>query len=517
MLIKNMMMTAIVVVLFALPTCGQDCKIVDSLTSLLVHQKSGMGRFTILYQLTFQYIQKDNLRALELIREAEAVALLTGDSLSIVKSRRVKGELLCFLGGLEEAHNTFEHVLRIAVRNDFKREVLNIKYSLGKSYLYTGNYDKALELYFSSRLLALELGESQTHAFLLNSIGIVYYKLKNYRKGLNYFKQALATQEYSPFESFIVLSNMSLAAAHLQDFSDARKYAAKSLENCGADCPENFRMFIDYAFGVIFLGERYLKQAEQYFLRSYSGAVRFNNMRYQLDNIYLLVEIYIDQNDVQKAHNYLAKAEAVLDKQPTYNLEMIKIYSRFSEFYINNRDFEKAAFYQTKYIQLKDSIFSEEMTTNLMKTEAEFLERENRAIIDAQRENLFLKEESIRRKDMLNMVIGILAVVLTAFLVLLFRSFRHRNRLNILLAKKVRERTFELECNRDDLRKAIALKDLRIDHTCKEVSQGIKTIHGLCLIAPKEILDPVALSYIEKIKKTNSMLVDVVDHCAAGQ
>ena len=40
---------------------------------------------------------------------------------------------------------------------------------------------------------------------------------------------------------------------------------------------------------------------------------------------------------------------------------------------------KKCCFYQNKYISLKDSVFNEELTKNLMKAEAEYQEKENQS------------------------------------------------------------------------------------------------------------------------------------------
>ena len=48
---------------------AQDAQIVDSLTRLLT-KKVGADRYEPLYELAFEYIDRDNLKALELIEEA---------------------------------------------------------------------------------------------------------------------------------------------------------------------------------------------------------------------------------------------------------------------------------------------------------------------------------------------------------------------------------------------------------------------------------------------------------------
>jgi hypothetical protein len=99
---------------------SQDQKVIDSL-HVVLSDKVGGERFHPLYELTFQYIMKDDEKALMLIGEAENAALLSGDSLSILKSKRVKGQILDLLGRVDEARKTFEVALPMAYGFEARR------------------------------------------------------------------------------------------------------------------------------------------------------------------------------------------------------------------------------------------------------------------------------------------------------------------------------------------------------------------------------------------------------------
>jgi hypothetical protein len=86
-----------------------------------------------------------------------------------------------------------------------------------------------------------------------------------------------------------------------------------------------------------------------------------------LDNIILLAEISIKQNKAQGAEVYLEEAEKIISAGSSYNLELIKLYAILYSFYSKASNVNKMLFYQNKYIQLRDSIYNEEMMNNLMK------------------------------------------------------------------------------------------------------------------------------------------------------
>ena len=143
--------------------------------------------------------------------------------------------------------------------------------------------------------------------------------------------------------------------------------------------------------------QKKFNEAKAYFRKSYNASKEKNDTRFQLDNIDYLAQIYIKKGEWDQALALLKKAESVILDGSSYNLETIKIYAQFSKAYRQKGDFQKTALYQEKYIALKDSIYSEELTTNLMKVEADYLERENKAKIAAQEQVLLLNREIIKQ------------------------------------------------------------------------------------------------------------------------
>jgi tetratricopeptide (TPR) repeat protein len=484
---------------------GQDLKTIDSLEAVL-EGKCGADRFYPLYELSFEFIRTDKAKALQLIGEAEEAALLSGDTLSIVKSKRVQAQIMSFMDRIEESRKLLYDILPLAMRHDFKSERLNIEYTLGKLALLVGRYDKALQLYFGTVELAKELGDKETIAFALNSIGMAYYKLKDYPKALDYYKESLKIRSLKSTESLAIFANISLCYAHLADYKNATLYVKKSFGDCGVDCPEMFMVIIEYARGVIAYGEKRFSIAEQHFLQSYRLARRSKDTRLQLDNIYLLAEIYIGRANYQRGQQYLLQAEKLIDLNTSFNLETIKILSTFSELYLKLRDYRRAALYQSKYIELKDSIYNEELTTNLMRTQADFLERENRNKIASQNHVIALKEEIINRQNVLNVVSGLLGLLMMAFIILLFRNYQNKKSINILLNDKIKERTRDLELNRNQLVTTLRERELAVNRDLREINKTLMTIKGLCFTGIKDVSEPVAISYIKRIDQTSSNL-----------
>ncbi|MEX2231267.1 MAG: tetratricopeptide repeat protein [Cyclobacteriaceae bacterium] len=484
---------------------SQNQKIVDSLQAVL-ETRTGGERFPALYELTFEYVYVDLLTALAFIQQAEDAALISADTLWIVKSKRVKGYILYALERIPEAIESLNAALPIAIRNNLSTETIYIQETLGKLNLYVGNYDKALMFHVKNLDLATRLRDNASMCLAFHGVGISYYKLKNYNKALEFLKKSYRIRHYIETPTFWILANMSLCYANLRDFKNARLFVENSLNECGKNCSEKSRINIEYTFAFISLGENQPILAEDHFLTSYTLSKKSNDTRFQLDNIYLLSEIYIERKEFKKAEFYLLEAQKLIKPNTPFNLEMIKIYSRFSEFYLAMKNFEKASFYQSKYISLKDHIYNEEFTASLMKTEAEYLERENRAKIVAQQQAILLKEQIINRQWYLNVVTSLLGLITITFLIFLMRIYKKKKNLNIVLDSRVKERTLELEASRSELLTVLKRQELLIGHASFAIAEKVNTIKGLCLIGSKEVSDPVSLNYIDKINRTSCQL-----------
>ena len=484
---------------------GQDQHVVDSL-NLVLERQTGGDRYPALHWLAVEYSHSDNEKALQIALEAVRAADKSGDSVWIVKSHRLKSQILARLGNIEEVISISEFYYPIARRLDLEDEAISIANAAGMAFVYKGQFDKGLQYFFECYEVAKQHQDSSALAMALHNIGVSYYKLKDYKKGLHYLENCFRLKESFGIEDYMTSMNISLCYVYLDRFAEARVFLNRAMRVCGEGCPDPAMVHIQYTSGCIFLGLKQYDSAEVEFLSSLSVAKSLDDPRMQLDNIYLLSGIYLEQNRRDRALHFLEEAEKLTFQGTPFNMEMIKIYSRFSDLYFSIKDFEKAAAYQKKYITLKDSIYNEVLTTSLMKTESEFLERENKAKIDAQNEIIVLKEEVIRRQANINILIGLAGGMAVAFLVLLYRNYKKNKDHNIVLDQKIRERTQELEVSRNKLLTTLRQTELTFRRGSNVMNERINTLKGLCFTARREVSDPAALAYIEKVDSTSRWL-----------
>ncbi len=491
--------------------CYSQSENADSLL-VLVNNSNGTERCDHLINLVRELANSDNKAALKYGQVARELAYKLGDTARIITSSRIVGQLFNRLSLNRQAEEILSDILPICQRSNLRRDYKIILSNLAIAYTYQAQYDKSLKINFQ----ALELMETDDDfkemTLLLNNIGVVYYKLKDYKRGLSYFQEALQLKKSinDTYDLDRLLVNMSLCYASLNTFSKAKVFNDSALSICGKQCDINLIADATFCYGVIQFGLGNWAGAEKLFLKSYKLSRESENIRYMLDNVDYLCQLYIASNQLTKASSFLKEAEELIKDSTVFNLELIKLYSRFIELCEKNRDFKRLADYQKKYINLKDYVYNEAVTSNLMKIEAEHLQRENTARIEAQKQVIALTEKNVENQRLLNLLTGMVAFFFLMVILLLVRINKNRRSVNLILEQKVKERTNELVTSRDLWQTAYKEKEQIITRISKEIQSSVATLKGLSEVGIKEIRDPNALNYLNQIEITSSNLTQAV-------
>ncbi len=489
---------------------------VDSLKQLLLLHP-GQNSFDVLWGLAYELFDVDNPQALLYAKQSNEVALRNGDSLEIVKSGRILGQLLRRDYKPDEAIDVFSRVLPISQRNKFLRETKLILNGLAIAHTHRAEYDKALEYHFQSLLIREKEGDKKEISITLNNIGVVYFNLHNFEQALEYYLQSLkAKLEANYFyEMEMHLCNIGLCYNKLHDCESARKYFKQTYEFCAPLCSNSVSILVESGLGATSLLENRYEEAESHFKSSLHDSDRDHNQRYQLISLIELTKLSIKLNNVEAAKNYLKRAE-LLPKKDQYQEEFMEIHGLKAELYMRAHDFKNANLFQMKYSQLKDKIFNPKVQLGLMKVQAKFDERENLKRIDSQAYILALQREGIRTQKILNLLTGAVALLTMVLVFVLFKSNRRKQRINEILEWRVKERTRELERNRDELKHSHDEKVMVLKKVSSDLTSSWATLNGLSLLAAKDLPEEQAV-YFKAAEATAERMVNSVNKYTSPQ
>lgn len=532
---------SLIMLLFVGTATIAQIKTIDSLVQLSKSQ-SGAPQLETFYELTFQYLGNSQYEeSLTSITKAQKLADDLGDTLKIIKTSRIKGQILRRLDRTNEAIVAFLNVLPLAKKSntkgtDFLSEYVDILNALAVAHTFQANYDKALEYNFESLVVREREGDNYEISVALNNIGLVYFKLKDYDRALEYYIRALNLINLSGKYTFKdrLLINIGLCFNQVQNQSDnfikAQKYINDGLEFCQPNCEDLTVMEGKFGLGISNFKLKQYDQAIIQFSESFNIAQALNDKRFQLENLLYLAEIKIILNDNQGAIQDLRRSEEIA-ADTKYNELLIKIYREYSRLYNQIGDYRNAALYQDKYIALKDSTYSEQLIKNLAEIQTKFEERENLQTIEEKNENIRLQNELISRQRIqyfFIILVTALTIVLASVLVWANRRQQKHNlalseakkvievqnreltKTNEELDLRVQEKTRDLLSTNETLIQVNEELDNFIYRTSHDIRGPLVTLKGVCNVASLDVKDPVALDYLKRLdltaEKLNSIL-----------
>jgi signal transduction histidine kinase len=303
--------------------------------------------------------------------------------------------------------------------------------------------------------------------------------------------------------------NIGLSYVYLGKSENAIKYIDKAYETCGKDCSDRVVLQGEFCLGMSYWNKRDYDEALSHFDRSLVLSKKLGNNDMITDASLHIGTAYLETHQYDSATYYLFEAEK-LASASGYNQLLIYTYGRLSTLYQNKKDYENAAKYQAKYIQLKDSIYSEELIRNLARAQTNYEERENIKTIAEKNQILTLTQQMVQRQKEVYFFVGLVAVlsILGTFMFLrysraLSKAKQELSVMNQTLEKRVEDRTKQLQNVNNEL-------DNFIYKTSHDIRGPLASLKGIANVALLELKDEKAQDYLQKLDasadKLNSIL-----------
>ncbi len=512
-------LTSVLVVCFSVQ--AQKKLVVDSLLNAIANADDDKQLLDAKVALTVEYTEIDFQMAYDLAAESNDLAYRLGDTSHIVTTGRLKGQLLRRLDNLKGAIKELRKVEPIALRNALDDDYKKILNALAVAYMYKADYDKALQYHFKSLVIRENEGDKAEMSITLNNIGLIYVSLKNYESAIKYLNRCIELKHEvnDTYDLDGAYLNRGLCNIQLKKFKEAREDFEKGLSICGDNCDQQSKILTEYGLGESQYGLGNMTEAEIHFKRSLELSISNGSKRHQSENFIYLGAIAIEQERYDSALKHLNTAEH-LARSGDYNQILVECYKQFSKLYSQLKDYKNESIYQSKYINLTDSLFREDLVKNIAKVETDYAERENIATIAS-------NEIVIKQSRELSVAIAVIALL--AGLLVLVLQFGNRNikRVNAKLseakeviqeknqelANKNRELDSQVEKKTADLAKAnSSLKQVNdeldnfIYKTSHDIRGPLASLKGMCNVALMDVTDPTALDYLRKLDATAERL-----------
>lgn len=308
----------------------------------------------------------------------------------------------------------------------------NILSNSGAIYFNGGDDVKALEYYLQALSLAEKTGDQLRILTTLNNIGGVYFNKKvTQAKALPYFLKALSLSEEIDDKEAIGTAAANLGEYYFENKDDLKaiKYFEKSLKayNNSENSPYAYN-----ALGKVHKRKKEYNTAISYHERALEISQKLNGNLDIVQSFKGLGQTYITKGDISKGIDYLKRAEN-LAINFQFPQELKEIYEELAISYAKNRNFETAFLYQTKYTNVKDTLYNIEIDKKLGRLQFDFDLEKKQGVINLLTKDKELQEAALNRQRLVKNAYLIGALMILFITVMLYRNFLRKVRMNKLL------------------------------------------------------------------------------------
>lgn len=343
----------------------------------------------------------------------------------------------------------------LAVKNNYTKGVATASDISGVIYLNLGDSKKALYHHLIALNLFEQIDYKRGIAFTYNNMGAVYSHLKNYKRAEFYYlkslelkKQAGLNREIS--SSYVNLGNIKM---HEHKIEDCINYYKLGLSNAiKYDDKQNITI------GYMNLGEAYYDNKQYKFALSYYKKAEpyikeSGNVNHEAHANFAAAKILTDLGEYQTAEKKFKQALSISKQVGSKNLEL-NIYKYSSKLYENWHKPAEAVIYYKKYIQLNDSIYSNETVKTLSEMQSRYdLETKDRQI-ELLNKDKTIAEATISRDKLVNRFLIAAFVLFIVIVIILVRNIFLKQQVNRVLTVKneqIEKQQIEIERQNEQL------------------------------------------------------------------
>ncbi|MFA9372250.1 MAG: tetratricopeptide repeat protein [Labilibaculum antarcticum] len=424
-------------------TVKTDSAIYYAEKALQLSQNTNSLKLIIESQLECFYnfsINSDMAKARKALNEAEAMAYILNDSLSICRVHSCLGYHYALTSKYDSAIYQYNKSLEFCKSQKDNRNKISNLIGLGHVYYERGDLELALSKYIEAFQYNEVQENDETKLNLLISMANIYAGEHQNEKAISYYNQAMVIAlELKNEDTLSVLYNNS--AIIYQDnlnFNKALLFYGKSLE---IEKKANNKAGIALCLNNI--GENYFKMGNTDKAIVFLSEALSTNRQLQLDteiiyNLETLSQIHISLGNFKQAFTYLEEGIALTKKLKTRGKrsDLLKL---LAEYYNKTDNYKKAYASIIAYNALNDSIQKKSRTDKIVELQAQFdsekKEKENEILrISNQFTQEKLAKERIRTNYLFLFSFLAFAVIILIF-ILLRSKIKIQNRIQVFNGK----------------------------------------------------------------------------------
>ena len=412
-------------------TAFSQSSVIDSLEKLLINEKEDSLRIELLLQLSKNYDNVDTAKARNYYREADAIAVRSGNEVLLGFTNEIAGVLQTRYDQ-KKAMQYYNTALNLLTRHQqslrVKRSISSLNNNLGVIHYMNGDLEGALR-YFMGAVKFYEENDPKNVnlGFGYGNISTTYADLKKMDNAVVYSKKAIDFAEKANNKNLL----MSASISHGSNLLKLKKYEESMpyLQRAKLIAEELKNKYNQYLFYYNIADYHYNIPDYKKALDNYENALLYaremdspHEIGFMLHAASELV-IYILEITLLQGRNLASRLKNYARQGHLKDLEH-SFYESMSLLSEKTGDYKNALQYKNRFVELKDSAYAADNIKRIEFLDAQYqAEKKEKEIMGLQNEKQ-IQALTIRQKSTLNYILIGSVIALLVVGLLLYRNFQ---------------------------------------------------------------------------------------------
>lgn len=371
---------------------AQNRAMLDSLERMIPRLKDS-ALVNVYSELAWQYRSGDRDKAIGYGNKAIALARKVNYQRGLAQAYNDMGILYFDKELYDSSIALYREALKIRERAGDVAGRAKLYNKIGIVYQKQGQFGIALE----NQLRALELfertGDNIGISYSLNNIGILNQNMSRYMPALDYHKRSVAIKQKINDRNGLIQSYVNMANIYkiLNDHEGAEEYYDKALEMSRVMGNKEYISNVQNNRGELYIRKKEYSKALQAVSESYMMREALGDSKGTVSCLNNLALIFIDLGKTDTAAALLARAEQIGLEGVNTKPELMSVYQTYSKLYEVTNDKHNSLERYKRYVAIKDTIYTEEVSEKFAELETRYLTLEKDKRI--QQQQLELKQK----------------------------------------------------------------------------------------------------------------------------
>ncbi|MBN2829525.1 MAG: sigma 54-interacting transcriptional regulator [Candidatus Cloacimonetes bacterium] len=321
--------------------------------------------------------QKENKPEESVVYAETILPFLTnpGKEIDLAGTLNFLGKYYCLKEEFDKAEDFLNRALSICQRFELELVSAEVNCDLGLLFRNKGIFDIAvqyltnsIEIFNQHKNDKIFINDRNLLFSYINAIeacGIIYSQLKQYEESISYFKDALILKEKYLGDSGKISALMNLGATYSNfDIDKAQEYYLLALQEVNSATPSQHKVVLLNNLGGCLEDKKQYDEALKYYQKALKLLNESGLIRYKAPILKHISSIHYLQGRYDQALKVIEYGLELSEKSKT-TYEMKDCYKLISDIYIAKNDFKIAMSYRSKYDEIKDELYQQDLRTQL--------------------------------------------------------------------------------------------------------------------------------------------------------